>query len=412
LFKRLLFPIVILLIAFAIFAQLKHSKAEKSPVTKTEKVWRVSSMPVIFQDLQPELVVYGRIETPNQAHLSAALVADVIEVRALEGQRVTKGQKLIKLDDRDIQLLIKQRQAELKEITSLVNSEKSRFARDKKLLKQQVELVELAEQAVARAQKLEKSKMTSRSVLDDTIALQKQQVLALQRLEYDIADHSSRMAQLDARRIRAQALLSQAELDLSRTAIKAPFEGRVASLSVAIGDRVRAGDKLISVYELNTLEVRAQLPGRYIPNIRSAMQQGKTVTATATINNQSFTFQLDRFSGEVQRDSGGIDGLFRVLNDGKQLTVGAFVELRMALTEEKSVISIPYDALYELGKIYQISDGRLQAIKISRVGEYRDDSGEVRLLIRSADLVEDDKILTTQLPNAIPGLRVEALNEQ
>ena len=368
-------------------------------------------MPVTFQNLQPDLIVYGRIETPNQAQLSSALVADIVEVLALEGQQVKKGQELIQLDDRDIQLLIKQRQAELKEITSLVNSEKSRFARDKKLLKQQVELVELAEQAVARAQKLEKSKMTSRSVLDDTIALQKQQVLALQRLEYDIADHFSRMAQLDARRIRSQALLEQAELDLSRTVVKAPFEGKVANLSVARGDRVRAGDKLISVYELNTLEVRAQLPGRYVPNIRSAMQQGKTVTASATINNQPFTFQLDRFSGEVQRDSGGIDGLFRVLDNGEQLTVGTFVELRMALTEEKAVISIPYDALYELGKIYQISDGRLQAVKISRVGEYREDSGEVRLLIRSADLVEDDKILTTQLPNAIPGLRVEALNE-
>ena len=409
--KRILFPVVILLIAIAVFMLLKHSKAEKQPVTKIEKVWRVSSSPVVLESLQPELLVYGRLETPNQANMKSALVADIIEVQTLEGQLVQKDQILIKLDDRDIQLLIKQRQSEVIEVKSLIDSEKSRFSRDKKLLKQQVELVELSDQAVIRSQKLEKSKMTSRALLDETLAAQKQQVLALQRLEYDIADHSARKAQLEARLLRTQALLSQAELDLSRTIIKSPFEGRVATLAVAVGDRVRAGDQLISVYELDTLEVRAQIPGRYISNIRSTIAQDKEVTATATINNQQFTFRLDRFSGEVQRDSGGLDGLFRVVGNGRQLVVGAFVELRLSLTKEPLVVSIPYDALYNLDKVYLIKDQRIQAITIERVGEYRLDNGEVQLLIRSPEFVGGDEILTTQLPNAIPGLRVEAFND-
>lgn len=409
--KRLLLPVVILLIAVVIFIQLKNTKAEKPAITKIEKVWRVSSLPVVLENLQPELLVYGRLETPNQANMRAALVADVIDVQALEGQLVQKGQTLVKLDDRDIQLLIQQRQSEVTEVKSLIDSENSRFARDKKLLKQQVELLELSDQAVIRAQKLEKSKMTSRAVLDETIAAQKQQVLALQQLEYDITDHPARMSQLNARLSRMQALLSQAELDLSRTIIKAPFDGRVASLEVAVGDRIGSGEKLISVYELDTLEVRAQLPGRYIADVRLAVEQGKEVTATAIINNQQFVFKLDRFSGEVQRDSGGLDGLFRVEGDSRQLVIGTFVELRLSLSEQQSVISIPYDALYNLDKIYRIKDQRLQAVTIEKIGEYRFANDAIRLLIRSPELSDGDQILTTQLPNAIPGLRVEAVNE-
>jgi hypothetical protein len=85
------------------------------------------------------------------------------------------------------------------------------------------------------------------------------------------------------------------------------------------------------------------------------------------------------------------------------------VELKLQLTQESVVAAIPFNALYELDRVYRLSDGHLEAIKIERIGEYQTESGKKQLLIRSEQLAESDIIVSTQLPNAITGLRVEPI---
>ncbi|RKZ93669.1 MAG: efflux transporter periplasmic adaptor subunit, partial [Gammaproteobacteria bacterium] len=89
--KRVLLPIAILVIAILAFIALNQSKSDNRVVKKPEKVWRVNTVAVTYQDLSPEITIYGRVETPRQASLNAALVADVIEVNILEGTEVKAG---------------------------------------------------------------------------------------------------------------------------------------------------------------------------------------------------------------------------------------------------------------------------------------------------------------------------------
>jgi len=72
---------------------------------------------------------------------------------------------------------------------------------------------------------------------------------------------------------------------------------------------------------------------------------------------------------------------------------------------------MPFNALYGLNRVYRINDGYLEAVKITRVGEYENSQGQTQLLIRSDTLQEGDRVVSTQLPNAITGLRVEAVND-
>lgn len=409
--KRVLLPLVILALAVAIFLGLKNSKPEHEVLEKAEKIWQVETISVNHQQIAPEITIYGRVETPRESTLTSALVADVLAVNVLEGTEVSVGDLLVKLDGTDAMLLVKQRKAELAEITALIRSENVRFERDQKLLENEKQLLKLADNAVVRAQKLEKSRLASQATLDDAHAVKQRQYLTLKQLEHDIAEHPARLAQLQARKQRAQALADQAQIDLERCVIKAPFTGRISQLEVAIGDRVREGDSLLSLYDLTDLEVRAQLPGRYIKQIRSMKQSGQTISAQANIDGQESEFIFERFSGAVRADSGGIDGLFKLSANNQALALGTFVELRMKLAVENNLIELPYNALYELDHVYLLEDGHLKAVKVVRVGEYQTDSGDKRLLVRSADLVQGDHVVSTQLPNAMTGLRVEAVSD-
>jgi len=411
LLKRIVLPLVILLIAIAIFMGLKQSKPEKVVIQKPEKVWRVDTTLVDIQTISPEIILYGRVETPRKSTLKSALVADVISVSVLEGAEVEKGQELLILDDTDMQLLLKQRQADLAEINALLKSESERFKRDKGLLEQETALLVLADKAVARSKKLEQSRLASQSSLDDALATKQRQVLTLKRLNYDIAEHPARAAQLTARKSRAQAMVQQANVDLKRSQIKAPFSGRVSQLHVSIGDRVRSGDNLLSLYDLENLEVRAQIPGRYISQIYTMIKQNKVLSATGILDEQTLSFKLERLSGEVKLDSGGIDGLFSISGNNQMLALGTFVELKLTLAQHDNVVALPFNALYGLNHVYRVNDGYLESVSIERVGEFTSESGETLLLLSGVDLKQGDTIVSTQLPNATTGLRVEAMSE-
>ena len=409
--KRIVLPILIVAIAVAIFLAMMNSKVEKPTREKPEKVWQVHVVPVVLQNLSPEITLYGRVETPRKATLKSAIVADVVNASVLEGAIVDAGQTLVILDNTDLKIILSQRKADLAEIDALMSSETMRFKRDQGLLKNEKQLLKLTQNAVSRAQQLEKSKLASQANLDDSLAEQQRQTLTIERLQYDISEHPSRLAGLRARQARAKALLKQAEVDLARSVIKAPFSGRIAKLNVANGDRVRAGDPLLTIYDLANLEVRAQIPGRYISSIRQQLSKGIKPQAVAQLDNKSLSFELERLSGEIRQDSGGVDGLFSLKDRMKSLALGTFVELQLQLEKQENVIAIPFDALYELDRVYRINKGHLESIKIKRMGEYQAENGKKQLLIQSDQLAESDAIVSTQLPNAITGLHVKAVQD-
>lgn len=397
-----LLPIVIVAVAAAGFVWLKHSKAEKPEIVASEKAWRVKTMPAQFSSITPQLSIYGRVETPRYANVTSALTADVISVAVLEGDRVAADAVLVQLDPRDTGLLMQQRTAELAEVDAKISAEHKRYRRDKAMLVTEKELAAYTQAAVVRARKLAESRLTTQVNLDEALAAQARQQIALQRLQYDVADHPSRVAQLKAQRSRATTLLAKASLDNTRSEIKAPFAGRVAQLDVAVGDRVRVGMPLLSLYAVDKLEVRAQIPQQYVATVRTALAQGKSLMATATITGQEYQFKLMRLAAAIQAGTGGLDALFRVQHESNALTLGDFVDLQLSLPAVDNVLAIPAPALYGLAQVFRVVDDRLQTVDVQRVGTV-----DSNVLVRSTQLQANDEIVITQLPNAMTGLLVE-----
>ena len=64
----------------------------------------------------------------------------------------------------------------------------------------------------------------------------------------NLNDHPNRLAQLQASAAQSQAQLDFAELDLERTVINAPFDGRILNVNTAVGNRARNGDQVVTLY--------------------------------------------------------------------------------------------------------------------------------------------------------------------
>ena len=408
--KRLLPPLLVVALAIVIFSTLISTRPQAPTQDRPSQAVLVDTQRIDFADLSPTLTLYGRLEAPQMANLRAAVTADVLEVHVFDGQQVKQGDVLIELDPQEAQLALDQAAAELALIDAQIAAEQSQLKRNEALLSTQQQLVDLAKAAVNRAEKLQQSQLSSQALLDESISLQQQQNLTLKQRQFDIQDHPIRIAELNARRQQAQAQLNRAELDLSRTVISAPFSGRISSRQIAKGDRVQIGDALMTLYDMQQLELRASISQRYLVDIYPVLEK-QSLNAMAQIAGQQYQFELQRLAGEVNANVAGRDGLFRLKGEPGPLAVGEFVSVQLTLPPRGNSIAIPYSALYGLDRVYRVRDNRLEAVQVSKIGDYSDQDGKSRLLIQSQDLQQGDIIITTQLPNAINGLAVSVKGE-
>lgn len=406
--RRFLVPVAILALAVGGFYALKSTGPKGEPAKRQEKVWPVTAMAIQLGSHRPVLRLIGRVETPHLARLTAAVSAEVKELHYLEGDVVAAGAVLMVLDDSDYVLLVRQRKSELAEVEAQIASENQRYRTDQEAIRYERSLLELSERAVERALNLEKKSLGSSSQADEARMARQQQALAITQRQFAIREHDARLGRLEAQKDRAGALLSRALLDLDRTRISAPFRGRIARTRVAPADRVRAGDALADVYDLESLEIRAQIPDRWLPTVRATLASGEPLPARIRLGDQTLDASLNRLSGEVESGGGGQDGLFRITAGGERLPMGQTLSVELSLPAVDTTAVVPAEALYGIDRVYRIVDGHLERLKVTRHGKTRDD-GDERVVISASGLRQGDQVVTTQLPNAMPGLKVSVV---
>jgi multidrug efflux pump subunit AcrA (membrane-fusion protein) len=199
-----------------------------------------------------------------------------------------------------------------------------------------------------------------------------------------------------------------ARVDLQRTRIHAPFDARIAAVSVAPGDRVRVGDALADVFDPRAIELRAQVPSGFLALLRNALNDGHPALASAMVDDARVRARLDRLSARIERGHAGADALFSVDRDvANTLELGRTVQLSVSLPAVDDVVPIPAEALYGVDQIYLLIDSRMQAITVQRIGDFVDADGAHRLLVKSEQISAGTEIIVTQLPSAVDGLKVQ-----
>ena len=408
---RRLLPFVLLLAGSAAIALLISSRPKPVAIEIQEKVWIVATTSAQPQRLHPTLTLFAQVTSPGVATLRAAISADVVAVSAREGDEAKQGVLLVELDASDARLQLAQRESDVAELRAEIDSEDRRVASDRAALKHESTLAELAQRAVERAQRLAKRDLGSAAVLDESQQEAARQSMNVDNRRFAVAAHKSRVAALNARLARARAQLAMAHLDLQRTQIHAPFDARIISVSVAPGDRVRAGDALLEVFDPKTIELRAQVPSDYLPFLQAGLAKSQPTTARTRHGNDTVHAHLERISPRVNRGRAGADALFSVhQGSASRLELGRTVQLLVALPAVGKVVPIPVEALYGVDQIYLLVDSRMRAVTVQRSGEHIAADGSHYLLVKGDQITADSTIITTQLPSAVDGLKVRAVD--
>ncbi len=399
--------VLILVFALLIFLLLINFNKSPDPNSTLEQIWLVDVITAQAGSHTPNVVLYGKVESPRAANILAAVQADVIATPAKDGQFVKKDDLLVELDHRDTELLLKQRAAEVTEFEAKIMAENNRHDAALKSLEHEKELLEIHKRHVDRQRELIKEQVGSEAAHDQSQQELYKQHLAVTTRELSVKDHESRLNQLTSQLERSKALASQAQLDLDRTSIRAPFAGRVADLVVAVGDRVQVGQSIVEVYDTSHLEIRAQIPSQYLDAVKQSVHQSKMLPARANIDGVWVDLALERLSGEVESGRGGVDGIFKVKTANSQLALGRVVELELDLPAQRGVYLIPIQALHDNKRIYIVKDGRMQTVNVTILGSTSLEDGSQAMLVNSTDLKSGQQIITTHLPNARNGLKIK-----
>lgn len=407
---KILLPILVLAAGIGAFRVLKSTKPEQAAPAVQERIWRVEVERAVPERLAPELTLYGRVETPDLLRATASAAAWVTEVAVRDGDRVAAGDVLVRLDERDFLPRIAQVNAQIAELEAELASERNRYETDRLALEQEGRLLELARDAVARQERLKTQQVGAEQALDEAEQAAVQQALAVSNREQSLKNHPTRVRALEARLASNRARLDELELEYERATVRAPYDGVITAVEVTEGDQVSKGAVLARMFALNSLQVRARVPAPYQAELVTALQERDELPADAELGDVGLTLALTRIAGEA--GPSGVDGLFEITGDPAALRLGQMLTVRLERPARDDVVAVPFRAVYGGGRIYKLEDGRMVGIDVETLGErHNGGDGVERLLVRSPQLRRGDLIVTTHMPNAIDGLRVESLDE-
>jgi len=219
----------------------------------------------------------------------------------------------------------------------------------------------------------------------------------------------------------ARADLDKARLDLARTEIRVPFQGRVRSRDVGIGQFVQAGSLLGRVFSIDTVEVRLPLTDTQLGELNLPMgyeaevlEMAPRVVFSAAMGNHQYQWE-----GRIVRVDAAIDQTTRLIyataevadpyglavSEGMPMAVGMFVSAEIDGVQEQPAVIMPRVALRNNDKVYVINaDNRLEIRTVNVLS-----TSEEHVLV--ADGVSDgERVVVSTLPNAVDGMEVEPLS--
>lgn len=217
----------------------------------------------------------------------------------------------------------------------------------------------------------------------------------------------------------ARAALRQAELNLARTRVTAPFNCVIRSESIDVGQYVRSGNNVAVVAGTDTAEVivPVELDDLHWLFVPGAGGSGKSSPATVSLEIGTRTYswpgKLDRRLGEVDpqgrmvRLAVEIDDpyLLKKTADPDQpvLSIGSFVAVAFQGKEMREVFALPRPALHQDNTVWVMTPADL--LKIKKVEIARLEREEVFV---SAGLEAGERIILTNLTGAADGMKLRA----
>ena len=268
------------------------------------------------RELRRTLEVTGALKAVNWAMVKARVAAEVARIDVREGDRVSAGQVLGRLDGTEYEL--KLRQAQQQAMSA----------------KAQLDIAERA--------------------LENNRALVGQGFISQNALDTSVSNAAAARGSLQA----ANAAADLARKALTDTVLRAPIAGWVAQRLVQPGERVAVDAKLIEIVDLSKLEIEAAVPAQDLASLKPGALATLRVEGVET----PVTARVARIGPSAQAGTRAVP-IYLAVDGQPGLRQGLFAQGEIEL-ERRTALAVPASAVridQALPYAIALEDGRAVA---------------------------------------------------
>lgn len=383
---KILLPVAVVLVCILGAVQLIRSRPalETEPSETPPPLVRV--MTVQPETLQLKVYSQGNVVPRTESTLASEVAGQVVYVSPAfaAGGFFEEGDVLVRLDPRDAELAVTRAKAEVAraEMALTIEEEEARVARQ--------EWAQMGQGAPS-----------------------------------PLVVREPQLAQARANLSAAKAMRKQAELDLARTEIRAPFAGRVRIKHVDVGQYVTPGAPIARIYAIDYAEVRLPIPDDQLAYMDAPIRfrgdqaniQGPEVVLESRFAGQQYrwTGRIVRLEGEIDPQSRMVHAVARVQNpygrgqnpDRPPLSVGLFVNAAIKGHTLENVIVIPRAAIRGSDQVLVVDDEERLRFRDLDILRMEPD----RAIVRDG-LQPGERICLSPLDVVVEGMPVRVLKEE
>lgn len=411
--------------------QSQPRPAQRPPEEVTRAVRTIKLEPV---DFVPRAVGYGTVEPGRVWEAVAQVSGQIVDEhpRLERGRLIEAGTEILKVDPADYELAVARARADLDSARAQLDELDVQEENTRASLDIERRALRLAEGDLERKRALlERGNISEASVDEAETALlnQRQRVQEIEnQLRLIPAERSVLEASIEVH----ESQLEGAGLDLERTSIRMPFDGRITEVNVEATQFVNVGEVLVVADGIDVAEIEAQFPmGRLAPVVRadidlSSLTAGELaevpqrlgLDATVRLRTDDVTTSweaaFERPSERIDpqtRTIGvivSVDDPYRKAIPGQRppLTRDMFVEVELAGRPREGALIVPRVAVHRrddgTSALYLVDDdGRLE-IRSVTLGPAQGD-----LALVEDGVAPGEEVVVSDLIPAIEGMKLE-----
>jgi len=380
--RRLPLALIILVLGLALAAGLAWLKPKPEPRPETEPKQPV--MPVVLaqpERLRLSVETQATVEPRRRINLTTQVAGEVVEVAPefVAGGRFERGDLLLRLDPRDYRNAVTSAESSLKE----------------------------AEQALAvergQARQAEREWHDLGNAEANALFLRKPQLAAAE-------------AAVDA----AQAQLAQARLDLERTFLRAPFDGRVEETLVDLGQYLAPSTQVASVFDASIARLRLPLTESQTALLDLPFAGGRQDNRPPVSLSASVMGERHNWEGRIERTEASLDTQtrmyyavaevpepFNLERHSAPLMMGLFVNAEIEGKLLEDVVALPSSAIFQRNLLYSLDGEQRVQRKQVRVLKVEGERTWVQ-----GELSAGERIIVDRQGYVSPGVKVRLADDQ
>ncbi|WP_069650330.1 efflux RND transporter periplasmic adaptor subunit [Caloranaerobacter ferrireducens] len=389
--------------------------AYKAAKKEDKKGAFVKVVEVSKEDISSTIISDGTIKSKNQRNVVTTLPYTIKEILAKEGDRVSKGQILAKLDTEDIEFKIRTAEINLeieKQVLKDMLEGTDTFQLEKNLENAKLNY-ESAQKKYQNSVKLYNAGAISKAQLDAD-----ESALTVAKISFELAQkqledaNKTKNIENQRKRIELQELnLNNQKEALSKCIIKSPIDGVIVYSSAKLGIPANTASPLFVIDDVSDLEIEVNISEYDVNDIK--LGQEVKITGEA-FKNQEYKGKVSYIAPiATEMNTGrGIETNVKIkidiLNPNEKIKPGFSADVSINTANKKDALVVPYEALYHKKDgsivVFKVEEGKAVEIPVLIGVE-----GDLKVEIISKDLKEGDQVILNPSEKIKDGMDVNIL---